>query len=114
MKAITELNKEGFVSKTSDLVEDMIYFDDIYEFNSGNEDINLVINHNDLIFKLIETSLNMKRLKLNLENQIFVLEQLYCLTQSKSKQIHFDEELITFGLRLFDHLIENESVDATA
>lgn len=63
----------------------MISFDDIYELNN-QQDIHLVINHQDLIFKLIESSLNMSRLNLSTENQIFKLKELIKLGNLKNKK----------------------------
>ena len=52
-KAVNELNSQKFIHKDSDLIEDMLEFNSIYVFKSDNENINLVLNHQDFFFKLI-------------------------------------------------------------
>lgn len=52
------------ITKGSELVEEMLTFEDIYEFRNENE-VAMVINHIDLFSKLIETALASQRLGLS-------------------------------------------------
>jgi hypothetical protein len=89
------------MSKSSDLAEEMVEFNSIYSFKSDNENINLVVNHEDFFFKLLETSLNLNRLSLSMENQIFVLEQIYMTVRKKLKSSkESSEEVESYAVRL--------------
>lgn len=73
------------ITKGSELVEEMLTFEDIYEFRNENE-VAMVINHIDLFSKLIETALASQRLGLSQENQFFVLEQIYLLLKAAKRR----------------------------
>lgn len=85
----------------------MLTYEEIYELKNESEEINLVINHNDIFLKLLEVSLNMKRLKLSVENQIFVLENILLVSKSRhKKKKELDEGLVSYGNRVLEMLLE--------